>query len=348
VYHRISDGFLLAYFHFCSRFVLAVLLTAALTNAQEPEEKEAVDSSWRRPLASRNQIPLSLLFIYLTPDRAGASPRGQINFEVAFDYSNVILAAEDDSEAIRLDLEYLRTLVSFERGFGAGVELGVEVPFYVYYGGFLDPFVSDFHEALGLPNFLRGQTPNGLIEYRYRRGDEVLFSGQSSFSAMGDVTLTGKKALFDRGRTGLALRGALKLPTGEPETLSGSGATDFGLGVAFDRIGERFGLYLNASYHFLGSTETLRTNDYFALMASADWRWKPRITALLQVDYARPSIEGELPFFDRSSSQLALGLRYRHSETFVYEWRFVEDLSTFSPDFTIAFQMGVRLGKATE
>jgi hypothetical protein len=333
---------LASYFHTFARALVALALTATVAVAQQEAEPEPSDSSWRRPLASRNQIPLSLLFIYLTPDRSGVVPEGQIHFDLGFDYSNIILAAEEENEAIRLDLEYLRTLVSIRRGFRSGLELGFEIPFYVYYGGFLDPFVDDFHEALGFPNFLRGQTPYGLVDYQFRRGDDVVFRGGSSFSAVGDVTFSGKKILVSRNRYGLALRGAVKLPTGSPENLSGSGATDFGVGAAFDRIGDRFGFYLNASYHFLGSTETLPTNDYFSFMAGADWRIKPRITALLQVDYSRPSIDGELPFFDRSPSQLALGLRYRHSDRFVYEWRFVEDLSTFSPDFTFAFQLGVR------
>jgi hypothetical protein len=339
---------LVSYFHTFARALAALAITATFAVAQQEEAAELSDSSWRRPLASRNQIPLSLLFIYLTPDRSGIVPRGQIDFDLSFDYSNIILAAEEESEAIRLDLEYLRTLLSLKRGFGGGLDLGIEIPFYVYYGGFLDPFVDDFHETLGFPNFLRGQTPYGLVDYQYRRGDRVVFRGDSSFSAVGDVTFSGKKILVSQNRYGLALRGAVKLPTGSPENLSGSGSTDFGVGAAFDRIGDRFGFYVNASYHFLGSTETLTTQDYFSLMAGADWRIKPRITALLQADYSRPTIEGELPFFDRSPSQLALGLRYRHSDTFVYEWRFVEDLSTFSPDFTIAFQLGVRFRREAD
>jgi hypothetical protein len=77
-------------------------------------------------------------------------------------------------------------------------------------------------------------------------------------------------------------------------------------------------------------------------MAGADWRFKPRLAALLQVDYMGPPVRGEVMNLNESGMQLALGLRYRHSEAFAYEWRLVEDLSNFSPDFTFAFQMEVR------
>ena len=82
--------------------------------------------------------------------------------------------------------------------------------------------------------------------------------------------------------------------------------------------------------------------DYFSFMAGVDWRFKPHLAALLQVDYLRPPIRGEVLNLTEPGIQLALGLRYRHSEAFTYEWRLVEDLSSFSPDFSVAFQMEVR------
>ncbi len=327
-----------------ARSLCALLLSASAAAGQtEVADEEAdLDSSWRRPLGSRNQTPLALLFVYMTPDRAAAIEKGELDLDIVFDYSNIIQEQNTENEFLRFDLEYLRTLVALKRGFGSGFELGFSVPFYVYYGGFLDPFVNGFHEAFGLPNLLRGQTPNGLVDYEYRRGDRVVLAGMNSFGAVGDVALEMKKTLYERSLCALAVRGALKLPTGSPQNLSGSGATDFGLGVAFDRIGPKYGLYLNASYHFLGTPERFETRDFFSFMAGVDWRFKPRIAAVLQVDYMRPPIRGEVVNLIDPGIQLALGLRYRHSESFAYEWRLVEDLSSFSPDFTFAFQMEVR------
>jgi len=333
---------------------LCVLLLPAWTAGAQteiPDEKvekvekaETVDfdSSWRRPLGSRNQTPMALLFVYLTPDRAASIGKGELDLDIGFDYSNIIQEQRTENEFLRLDLEYLRTLVALKRGFGHGLELGFSVPFYIYYGGFLDPFVSSFHEAFGLPNLLRGQTPYGLVDFQYRRGDEVVLAGMSSFGAVGDITLDVKKTLHEETSGALAVRGTLKLPTGDPQSLSGSGAADFGLGVAFDRIGPKYGLYLNVNYYVLGTPERFATRDYYSLMVGADWRFKPRVAALLQVDYMRPPIQSEVLNLNQPGIQLGLGLRYRHSDSFTYEWRLVEDLSSFSPDFTFAFQMEVR------
>jgi len=323
----------------------ALLLSASAAAAQTEESSEenaGEESSWRRPLQSRNQTPLALFVVYMIPDRAAAIGKGELHLDIVFDYSSIIQEQQTENEFLRFDLEYLRTLVALKRGFGRGLEVGFEVPFYVYYGGFLDPFVSSFHEALGLPNLLRGQTPHGLVDFQYRRGDQAVFAGMNSFGAVGDVALNVKKTLYEGSSRALAVRGTLKLPTGDPQNLSGSGATDFGLGAAFDRIGPKYGLYLNASYHFLGTPERFETRDYFSIMAGADWRFKPRLAAVLQADYMRPPVQGEVSNLNQPGIQLALGLRYRHSEAFTYEWRLVEDLSSFSPDFTFAFQVEVR------
>jgi hypothetical protein len=321
----------------------ALLLSASLASGQTeaPAVEVDIDSTWRRPLGSRNQTPLALLVAYMTPERAASVEKGALDLDLAFDYSNIIQEQQTENEFVRFDLEYMRTLVALKRGFGRGLELGFEVPFYIYYGGFLDPFVSGFHEAFGLPNNLRGKTPYGLVDYQYHRGDQVVLEGASSFGAVGDVALNVKKTLYRGDPQALSVRGTLKLPTGDPQNLSGSGAADLGLGVAFDRIGPKYGLYLNANYHFLGTPERFETRDYFSFMVGADWRFKPRLAAVLQVDYLRPPIRSEVLNLNEPGMQLALGLRYHHSETFNYEWRLVEDLSSFSPDFTFAFQMEV-------
>jgi hypothetical protein len=322
------------------RTLAALALCSPAVSARD--ENVQTDTSWRQPLASRNQVPLALLFIYLTPDNARVVPRGTTVFDLDFDYSNIILEQQNDAEVLRFDLEYLRTLYSLRRGFAGGIELRLSIPIYFYYGGFLDPFVNSFHESFGFPNVLRAQTPYGLVDLQYRAAGRPLIRIDDTVAGLGDVSLVAKKVLLSRDRYGLALRGSLKFPTGDPESLGGSGATDYGIGLAFDRIGDRLGVYGNANYHFLGATEYFPTKDFFSFMAGVDYRFKPRLAALLQADYVRPQLEGSLPLLQKASKQLALGLRFRQTERVVFEWRLVEDLSTFSPDFTFAFQMGIR------
>lgn len=300
-----------------------------------------LERSWRRPLASRNQFPVSLMFVSLAPESASSLSRGRTRLNIDFDYSNIITGQETEDEFLYLDLEYLRTNVVVQYGLPANMEIGASFPFYVYYGGFLDGFVGGFHELLGLPNFLRGQTDNGLTRYEFVNGASSPFLGDEAVTAAGDMTVHFKKTLFENQRYAFAARSDVKFPTGNPKTLSGSGAMDAGIGIAFDRITERWGFYSNANYHFLGQPDTFSVKNFFSSMVGFDLRLKSRLTAHLQFDHAQSFVESELPLFNEAAQQVALGLRWRYSDRFVYEWRFVEDLSKPSPDFTFSFQIGI-------
>ena len=342
--------------HLLGGTTLAIFISGAIVFAQAPDEEskqskqsEPTDTSWRRPLASRNQFPVSLLFVSLAPDKASSLANGHTTVDVNFDYSNIISDQESENESLLLDLEYLRTAVVFTLGLPKQMELGYSIPFYVYYGGFLDPFVDRFHRRFGLPNFVRGQTENGQTRYQLvTTSGATPFLGEESLTAVGDITVHFKKTLLEKDVYAFAFRTNLKLPTGDPEKLSGSGATDLGIGAAFDRITDRWAVYANANYHFLGQPDAFRVKDFFSFMGGFDYRLKPRLTAHLQFDYARPFVESALPIFNDAAQQIALGLRWRYSDRFVYEWRFVEDFSDVSTDFTFAFQIGMRWDRASE
>lgn len=348
--------------HILGQWIPAIVVSASVVSPQPPQtqpeteredareqtlsttshEKATPDQrSWRRPLDSRNQFPIALMFVSLTPDSATSLSRGDTRVDVRFDYSNIISGHEAEDEFFYLDLEYLRSEILVSHGLPKRVEFGISVPFYVYYGGFLDGFVDGLHESFGLPNFLRGQTGNGLTRYEFVTDAGAPFLGERAVNDVGDVTLHLKKTLFRDPRFALAARGDVKIPTGDPRSLSGSGATDLGMGVAFDRITDRWGFYSNANYQFLGQPEAFRVKDYFSFMVGFDYRVKPRLTAHLQVDYARPFVESELPIFAEPAVQVAMGLRWRYSDRFTYEWRFVEDLADPAPDFTLGFQLGI-------
>ena len=345
--------------HVLGRTALAIFISTAIAFAQAPDEepvelddpveqveKEPAETRWRRPLASRNQFPVSLLFVSLAPDKASSLANGRTALEIRFDYSNIISGQDFENESVFLDLEYLRTEVELNHGLPKRMELGVSIPFYIYYGGFLDPFVGGFHNLFGLPNFLRGQTENGQTRYELTTNGGTPFLGDESLTAVGDMTVHFKKTLFEKDLYAVAVRSDLKLPTGNPETLSGSGATDLGIGAAFDRITDRWAFYTNANFHVLGQPDAFRVKNFFSFMVGFDYRFKPRLTAHLQFDHARPFVETELTILKKG--QLALGLRWRYSDRFVYEWRFVEDLSDVSTDFTFAFQLGVRWDRKSE
>ena len=330
------------------RFTITILLLVSLFAGQalaqqEKEERPAPpDPTWRRPLSARNQFPLVLIFVALAPERAGSLAPGRSKIELAFDYSNIITREETNDSFLELDLEYLRTTFQWKRGFSSGLELGVSAPLYAYYGGFLDPLVDTFHRSFNIPNSQRDITPHNLSSFEFTRAGDTVLKGGKSFGGIGDITLHFKKTLIEKNLNAFAIRTNVKLPTGDLDDLTGSGATDVGVGVAYDRFGDRFGIFFNASYNFLGKPERLLAKNFVYVTGGFDVRLKHRVAMVIQVDYQSQFLEeDESAVLTQSARALAVGLRWRYSDQFLYEWRFVEDLSHVSPDFTIAFQMTI-------
>ena len=298
----------------------------------------ADDPSWRQPLSNRNQFPIAIQFIYLKPERATVLDKRDYRLVFNFDYSNTIIDRSNDRESLALDMEHLSTEIRVQAGLGKGFELGVWFPFYVMYGGFLDPFISSYHGAFGFPNEVRGRTPDNLFQYRYEVGDSPALERNKGSFAIGDITFSAKKALLENDKNAVALRAAVKLPSGSAEKLTGSGKADFGIGLAASRVGKRFGGYFNINYQFLGKPESLDTKNYLSIMAAFDWRFRNTLVAVFQYEVQQSFLKSQLPLLARPAHQLVLGLRWRPSDRFQYEWRLAEDISEAGPDITVAFE----------
>jgi hypothetical protein len=301
----------------------------------------ADDDTWRKPLRNRNQFLPALLFISLEPERATVLGKADRRFALDFDYSNILVSQTEERADLFLDAEYLRSDFRFETGLGKRFEISGSLPFYVMYGGFLDGFISAFHRALGLPNAGREKFPDNEFHYIYRVDGQGVLERSENVAAFGDLTFQVKKAIWDKKSNEFAVRAAVKLPTGSLDNLTGSGKTDFAVGMLLNRIGPRFGGYFNINYAVLGKPSGLDTRNHFSLLGAFDWRFKPNLAMVIQYEHLDRFLRSEIPVLDQSGRQVVLGLRWRSSDRFHFEWRLAEDLSTTSPDFTFGFQMAV-------
>ena len=350
-------------------FLAAVVIASG--TSLDAQERVGVGDAWRAPLRARNQLPTALFFAHLPPDRATVLAPGTMVWRFDFDYSNILRQSNGGRELLSFDAEYLRADLGANFGLPGEFELGVSVPGYAYTGGVLDPVIDGFHRLLGLATTVRSRTTRGQLRYLYRRDDTVFFEGNEPTSSIGDVSFELKRQMVRSGPYAVALRGIVKLPSGSTEQLSGSGAADYGVGVAIDRLGSRVGFFLNANHYFLGSTGALAIDrlgsrvgfflnanhyflgstgalparDYSSAMAGFDIRIWPRLLVNAQVDWMTPFLESDLREMQGLASQISFGMRFLQSPRFGYEWRFSEDLSRASPDFTFGFQTVMRLDR---
>ncbi|HIJ94548.1 MAG TPA: DUF3187 family protein [Desulfuromonadales bacterium] len=185
------------------------------------------------PFQTRNQSPL--VQIYGIPPQSSSDivPTGKIQFNFNQDLSSNYTVHTSLHEQISLDGETYRLALSARYGVVAGWEAGIEVPYLIQGGGFLDSFVIEWHKVFALPQGGRDTVPKGRISYRYRKDGIRKLDMDSSSSGIGDISLTGGYQVYEKQDGGqydrLALKASLKLPTGDSSYLRGSGGTDLAL-----------------------------------------------------------------------------------------------------------------------
>ncbi|MDD5285506.1 MAG: DUF3187 family protein [Desulfuromonadaceae bacterium] len=183
------------------------------------------------PFQTGNQSPL--VQIYGLPHDTGADivPQGTFRIGLSQEISSNYTVNGNTREQITLDGETYRLGLAARYGIATGWEVGVEIPFLLQGGGFLDSFVIDWHNTFGLPQGGRNSAPKNRLLYSYSKDGIQKLRMDRSASGIGDISLTGGFSLYDVGDTEhhdrVALKGSIKLPTGDSSYLNGSGGTDF-------------------------------------------------------------------------------------------------------------------------
>jgi uncharacterized protein DUF3187 len=234
------------------RILLASLLllraeaVAGASGEQAPEQG---------PFTERNQFAFNLLFLAF-PARGGAViPPHTTELLVVTDYANTfsgssIFTSFDTDQRVRLtpasvdvaqlmepgddlffvDMEQDRTALIGRWGTSSRIEVDVEIPFLSYRGGMFDPGIEWYHRNLGLSNSGRDLYERDIVQLVLTLDNDEYFAERSpSTFEIGDVSLTGRFSLADSPRGAAALSVGVKFPTGDPESLGGSGSLDAGL-----------------------------------------------------------------------------------------------------------------------
>ncbi|TAM12775.1 MAG: DUF3187 family protein [Nevskiaceae bacterium] len=118
---------------------------------------------------------------------------------------------DSGGESITVDGEDARLLAQFHIGLGDGWDAGVGLPFLIQGGGYLDGLIQNWHSTFGLPNAGRQYAPSNRYLYRYTVDGQTRLNVAHSSNHVGDMQLD----LGRRLASNLALRGMVKLPTGD-------------------------------------------------------------------------------------------------------------------------------------
>ncbi len=295
-------------------------------------------------IALRNQHPV--LHIYGLPafQTAAVEKPGEGTLRLSFDMANHAERAENRIEALVFDGESYFLNLSWRRGLTDWLEVGLDVPLVSHSGGAFDGIIKNWHDIWGLSNSKR-EGPDDQLQFLFSVDDLQQLNVVDSVSGIGDVQLTAGIPLSrgqEDGKTALALRFGIKLPTGDADDLLGSGAMDGSVGLYGDTSMTLFGYPLGVSGFAgvlgLGSGDVLsdRQRDFVPFGGGAmTWRASDRLGITAQFQVQGSYIDSDLDELGGSSIQLAFGATYQFRDNgWTLSCALVEDLiSDTTPDF---------------
>jgi uncharacterized protein DUF3187 len=281
----------------CNQLLLAAALWGWLLS---PTSAAGLDIA---PFYTTNQSPLVQIFGLPSAERALILPRGTVAGTVALDVASNFVDDQDRGEAILLDGESWRTTLTVRFGLADGMEGGLDLPFTGHGGGVLDSFIVGWHDFFGLPQGRRDREPRNRLNYTYTRDGSTLLHRDDSSFGPGDLRLSAGVQLYrseGESPAGVALRGSLKLPTGESNRLQGSGSTDFALWLtASDDYRLSLGhaaLFAAAGGMVMSRGDILPAQQRrFAGFGTLGCGWSPADWIAFKVQTS-----GHTPFYDRS------------------------------------------------
>lgn len=302
------------------------------------------------PAPTRNFQPIQLIFLNLPFESARTLEPGGLSLQVQSAESNEIATSGDTIQAT-LKFETNRTVFGFRYGVLEGLEAGMELPFISRYGGFLDPIIDGVEDLFNSQNPERKLFPqNSFGGFIVARNQTVLFQASEENFQPGDLSFLAKYALpVPQPWPRLALRAAIKAPTGNAGAVLGSGKPDFGAGIAADYSPwERLMFYFNTDLVYPVGPITagdLTLNPFvdesFAIHLALTQRWS---VMLHQATYTSPFHGTGASLLDGTVIELGFGSSFAFSPKFGAQIIGINNVSGVeqAADFTLMLAIDYR------
>ena len=260
----------------------------------------------------RNHNPF--LHVYGLPAFATheLAARGGVDVSISLDIANDADDADRESEVLIIDTEMRSLNLTVRQRVGERFEIGVDLPYVSYSGGFLDSVIYDFHEFFGLSNSAR-EGPEDQFRLYMEKDGVTLYDATEPSSGIGDVQLAAAMRLGSA-----TIRASVKLPTGDADKLTGSGAADLAVGVYGG--GAMTVLERNLSYSGFAGVLSLGDGDVLPTLQKSvvpygglalRWQATERLALATQVYAQGPYLDAALDEMGGHTFQLAFGGDYR-------------------------------------
>jgi len=296
------------------------------------------------PFPTRDQNPL-LAGFGLPTAMPARIPATTWSLAADLNWASTSLIQSGPSEALIVDAETRELRLTVQRSLGEHAALQLQVPYRYTGAGQLDGFIDDWHHIFGLPEGARAQLPKDALRIAYERDGAVLLDIQSTRSGLADSTVSFGYALAGTEATAASAWLSIKLPTGDADELTGSGATDASLALAAThRLGERWEVFGQAAVSWLGDGEILAAQQRSVVwsgMAGVSWRAVRGLHLKAQIDAHTAAFEPTTLDFLGDALFLTVGGDYRFDSGWRLDVGVSEDVAVeTAPD--VVFIFGVR------
>lgn len=293
------------------------------------------------PFTTANLNPFTRLHGLPVARSANMANKGKWVVGVQTDLANNFTRSTTSTESIQLDGETLRTTLSLRYGLSERWELGVDLPHVRHSGGSLDGFIEKWHGWFGLPNGGREDFPEDRLNYAWSNDPLRAVAINRSASAIGDASIHVGYQFTTQSDRSLAFRAGVKLPTGEADNFTGSGATDIFASLHMSQQtlfgNEHLAAHGSMGLISIGDGDIENSKDWLTFgSATLAWRVHQRVSLKTQLDFNSAGWDSKLKELGDFSTQLTLGGSIALGANTQLDLAVVEDIVTdTAPDVVL-------------
>ena len=306
-------------------FFTLLLITSINSLADQPS-----------PFLTRNESPFSLIYGLPLASSALLLNENSSRWISSFNISNTINAQSNNEDTLFIDIETWHVNFLYDYGFKENWMLRLQLPYIVHSGGFLDRPIDSYHQALGLPEDIRPEFPRDQIDISLLHNNETLTDIDSKQQSLGDISIQIAWQAEKTEQHALSYWLSIKLPTGDDDKLTGSGATDLAAWAATNwGLTDTRWLYGQAGMIYMSDSDIFKSlQKNWAVSGNAGIKFQPwnNIELKTQLDFHSALYDSELDFLN-NVIQLTFGGSYNIDHRHKLDFSVVEDIqSSSSPD----------------
>lgn len=295
------------------------------------------------PFRTRDQNPLLAGLGLPMPMPVRIASNDAWQFAADLNWASSAIFQTSERERLLVDAETREWRMTVGRVFAERWALQLQVPWRYVGAGTLDSFIDSWHDFFGLSEGMRPVLPHDQFRIAYLRDDVLLLDMQSSTEGIGDIAADIGYEWLSGERTAVVTWLSVKLPTGDANKLTGSGAADITFTIAGEHRFGRWSLFGQAAMTRLGDGDILGAQQRsiaWSGLAGVDFNVWRGLDLKMQLDAHSAVFDDTSLDYLGEAAILTVGGSYRFDSGWQVDLGVSEDVFVdASPD--VVFVLGV-------